>query len=104
MSDLLDLLAKDWLAQSTTLLTLLGALASLLGLVFSFFGTAHDLRRKLGKTNETSVDSVLESDDLQLLGNHLDTVVGAFTIHEYATNPSAQKRVDELQRIQLFAD
>ena len=58
---------------------------------------------KLHKAQEQRFQSILESDNLTVVGSYLDDVIGNFNLYEYVSNRNVSERIDRyLEKLRSF--
>lgn len=91
-----------WGEVASTISATSGA-ASVLAVALNVLATAIARRRKYHALQKQELESVLQSDDLQALGEYMDDTLGGVSMLEYSSSSAVASRVDRfIERVQDF--
>lgn len=92
-----------WLEVIFSSFAAVAGTASIALTLISRISSSRAIHRKLREAQESRFQSVLESDDLTVVGHYLDDVIGNFNVYEYVSNPKVSKTVNSyLEKLRFF--
>ena len=76
---------------------------SVISTLYAYLKNQKNEKEKMAKAQEAKFDSVLNSNDISVLGTYLDKTLGQFNIHEYTTSTKVEEKVNKyLEKIQGY--
>lgn len=86
-----------------SIISVIAGLTSGIITLFNYVISKKNEKTKLQKSEEKRFQQILSSDNIDVLGNYLDEIIGKFNIYEYSTNPKISHRVNTyIDRIQHY--